>query len=379
MKTVILIGKEGAGKSALFDAMKYLKCTVKMLDINDSQSLFEGAKHADCAVLLFNVANLNSDKIQVQTKMIYALGLPLNIVCITGMDKVSWSQTSFNAAVVEVTTILRRTGYNIRNIAFLPICSRVDDENNLIVPSFISCPKGANLVDYSPHMPWFQYWKRETGRSGEKKGRTFIEALDSIDMMKLEDKPLRISVEDAYVVKERTLVLGTVECGILDHEKPIFIVPGNLETKIHEIQNGNGKPREKIAFFIDNVMIRKGSVCGPCPPNLGFLMETLSFCAFVVVSEGREISLKDYEVEVHNARVMAQLTEFIARVDRRTGNTIDSSPCSLKSGDAGIVRFKPKSPFFIEVFSAVPSLSRLSIRDYDFVAFGITKSVEQKK
>lgn len=88
------------------------------------------------------------------------------IVCLNKMDEktVNYSEDRYNEIKKEVSTYLKKVGYNPNNVPFVPI----------------SGWHGDNMIERSSNLPWY-------------KGPTLIEALDAVTPPKRpHDKPLRL-------------------------------------------------------------------------------------------------------------------------------------------------------------------------------------------
>lgn len=88
------------------------------------------------------------------------------IVCTNKMDEktVNYSEERYNEIKKELSTFLKKVGYNPEKIPFIPISGWAGD----------------NMIDRSTNMPWY-------------KGPCLIEALDNVIPPKRPiDKPLRL-------------------------------------------------------------------------------------------------------------------------------------------------------------------------------------------
>jgi len=88
------------------------------------------------------------------------------IVCTNKMDDktVNWGQERYEEIKKEVSSYLKKVGYNPEKIPFIPISGWLGD----------------NMIEKSPNLAWY-------------KGPTLLEALDQIIPPKrLTDKPLRL-------------------------------------------------------------------------------------------------------------------------------------------------------------------------------------------
>ncbi|ELK00513.1 Elongation factor 1-alpha 1 [Pteropus alecto] len=104
----------------------------------------------------------------------------------------SYSQKRYEEIVKEVSTSIKKTGYNPDTVAFVPI----------------SGWNGDNMLEPSATMPWFKGWK-VTHKDGSASGTTLLEALDCILPTYPTDKPLRLPLQDVY----KTGGIGTVPVG----------------------------------------------------------------------------------------------------------------------------------------------------------------------
>jgi elongation factor 1-alpha len=88
------------------------------------------------------------------------------IVCANKMDDktVNYDKSRFNEIKNEVSDYLKKVGYNVGRIPFVPISGWVGD----------------NMLEKSPNLAWYE-------------GPTLLEALDSVEIPKRPfDKPLRL-------------------------------------------------------------------------------------------------------------------------------------------------------------------------------------------
>ena len=86
------------------------------------------------------------------------------------------SQKRYKEIVKEVSTYIKKIGYNPDTVAFVPISGR----------------NGDNMLEPSANMPWFKGWK-VAHKDGNDSGTTLLEALDCIlPPTRPTDKPLHL-------------------------------------------------------------------------------------------------------------------------------------------------------------------------------------------
>ena len=82
---------------------------------------------------------------------------------------------------------------------------------------------------------------------------------------------------------------------------------------------------------------------------------------------------------IHTAQFAGQITELIEKKDPKTGQTAQTKPDFIKTGDVAIVRIKPLKPIVIEKFADFPPLGRFALRDMgQTVAAGVVLDVKPK-
>lgn len=93
-------------------------------------------------------------------------------------------QARFDEIKKEVSSYIKKIGYNPASVAFVPI----------------SGWHGDNMLEPSSKMPWFKGWQIER-KDGNAEGKCLIEALDAIQPpSRPTDKPLRLPLQDVYKI-----------------------------------------------------------------------------------------------------------------------------------------------------------------------------------
>ncbi len=307
------------------------------------KNMITGASQADAAVLVMDVV----EKVQPQTRehifLARTLGINQLIVAINKMDRANYDQKEYEAAKEAVSKILRMVGYKIDEIPFIPV----------------SAYYGDNVAKKSDKTPWYN-------------GPTLIEALDMLQPPPRPiDKPLRMPIQDVFTVTGvGTVVVGRVETGVLKVGDKVIIMPpakvGDVRSiETHHLKINEAKPGDNVGGNIRGVEkkdIKRGDVLGHVsnPPTV---VEEI-VARIIVLWHPTAISVGYAPVmHVHTATVPAQITEIIAKLDPRTGQTIEHKPQFIKQGDAAIVKIKPLKPVVAEKFADFPALGRFALRD----------------
>nr|XP_054093312.1 putative elongation factor 1-alpha-like 3 [Callithrix jacchus] len=152
-----------------------------------------GTSQIDCAVQIVAAAVGESEaglSRNGQTKehalLAYTLGVKQLIVGINKMDSTEPpdSQKRYEEIIKEVSSYIKKIGYNPNTVAFVPISGWNDD----------------NMLEPSANMPWFKGWK-VTREDGNASGTILLEALDCIlPPTHPTDKPLRLPLRGVYKI-----------------------------------------------------------------------------------------------------------------------------------------------------------------------------------
>jgi elongation factor 1-alpha len=349
--------------------------------------MITGTSQADCAVLIiaagvgeFEAGISKNGQTREHALLAYTLGVKQMIIGVNKMDSTEppYSEARYNEIKKEVSTYIKKVGYNPDAVAFVPI----------------SGWHGDNMIEESSNMSWFKGWSIKRKVPGKKEettteGKTLIDALDAIiPPERPTDKPLRLPLQDVYKIGGiGTVPVGRVETGVLKPGMVVTFAPQNLSTEVksvemHHEQLAEAVPGDNVGFNVKNVSvkdIRRGNVCGDSkndPPK-----ETGDFVAQVIVLNHPGQIQPGYApvLDCHTAHIACKFSEFLKKIDRRSGKELEDSPKILKSGDAAMIRLIPSKAMCVEAFSEYPPLGRFAVRDMkQTVAVGVIKEVTKK-
>ncbi|XP_068956253.1 elongation factor 1-alpha 1-like [Petaurus breviceps papuanus] len=282
-----------------------------------------------------------------------------------------YSQKRYEEMVKEVSSYIKKIGYNPDIVAFVPI----------------SGWNGDNMLEPSSNMPWFKGWK-VTRKDGNANGTTLLEALDCILPPTCPtDKPLRLPLQDVYKIGRNGIPIGRVETGVLKPGMVVTFAPVNVTTEVKSVEMhhealSEALPGDNVGFNMKNVSgkdVRRGNVAGDSkndPP-----MEAAGFTAQVIILNHPGQISAGYAplLDCHTAHIACKFAELKEKIDRRSGKKLEDGPKFLKSGDAAIVDMVPGKPMCVESFSDYPPLGRFTVRDMrQAVAVGVIKAVDKK-
>ncbi|XP_019637087.1 PREDICTED: elongation factor 1-alpha [Branchiostoma belcheri] len=228
------------------------------------KNMITGTSQADCAVLIvaagtgeFEAGISKNGQTREHALLAYTLGVKQLIVGVNKMDSTEppYSEARFNEITKEVSTYIKKVGYNPKAVAFVPI----------------SGWHGDNMLEASGNMGWYKGWSIER-KEGNASGKTLFNALDSILPPKRPtDKPLRLPLQDVYKIGGiGTVPVGRVETGILKPGMVVTFAPVNLTTEVKSVEMHHESlpealPGDNVGFNVKNVSvkeIKRGMVAG---------------------------------------------------------------------------------------------------------------------
>lgn len=350
-----------------FETKKYFYTLIDAPGHRDFiKNMITGASEADVAILVVSTKSGETEaatdpggQAREHAFLSRTLGVGQMTVALNKMDDSNYSEARYKEVKETVEKMLRLVGYNTTKINFIPV----------------SGWKGDNLVKKSENMPWY-------------KGPTLNEALDMFDPPeKPTGKPLRIPIQDVYTITGvGTVPVGRVETGVLRANEKVIVMPSGVTGEVksietHHTQMESAEAGDNIGFNlrgVDKKSIKRGDVIGPVnnPPSVA-----KEFEAQIIVIHHPTAMAPGYTpvLHAHTAQVAATLSEFIAKIDPKTGGATEDKPKFLKTGDAAIVRIRPVRPLAIETFKEFPEIGRFALRDMGTtIAAGVVKAITEK-
>ncbi|KAF7661702.1 hypothetical protein LDENG_00255710 [Lucifuga dentata] len=346
------------------------------------KNMITGTSQADCAVLIvaagvgeFEAGISKNGQTREHALLAFTLGVKQLIVGVNKMDSTEppYSQARYEEITKEVSSYIKKIGYNPATVAFVPI----------------SGWHGDNMLEPSTNMSWFKGWKIER-KEGNASGTTLLDALDAIlPPSRPTEKPLRLPLQDVYKIGGiGTVPVGRVETGILKPGMVVTFAPANLTTEVKSVEMHHESlpeacPGDNVGFNVKNVSvkeIRRGNVAGDSKNNPPKQCDTFNAQVIILNHPGQINEGYAPVLDCHTAHIACKFSELIEKIDRRSGKKLEDNPKFVKSGDAAIIKLIPSKPMCVESFSEYPPLGRFAVRDMrQTVAVGVIKSVVPKE
>ena len=345
------------------------------------KNMITGTSQADCAVLIvaagtgeFEAGISSNGQTREHALLAYTLGVKQLIIGVNKIDSTEppYSEARFNEIKAEVSNFIKKVGYNPDAVAFVPI----------------SGWHGDNMIEASDKLPWYKGWEiqRKDDAGGNLKGKTLLEALDSIHPpSRPTGKPLRLPLQDVYKIGGiGTVPVGRVETGVLKPGMVVAFAPGGLTTEVksvemHHEQLAEAVPGDNVGFNVKNLSvkdIRRGNVCGDSKNDPPKAAEKFNAQVIIMNHPGQISNGYAPVLDCHTAHIACKFHEITAKLDRRSGKSTEDNPKFIKMGDAALVDMIPQKPMCVETFAEYPPLGRFAVRDMrQTVAVGVIKSV----
>merc|ERR1712176_719903 len=332
-------------------------------------NMITGTSQADAAILMiasdvggFEAGFSKEGQTREHALLAQTMGVKQMIVAVNKMDdsSVKYSEKRYNEIKSELTTYLKKVGYKVDTMPFIPI----------------SGWEGDNMLEASSNMPWY-------------KGPCLLDALDALNPPKRpSEKPLRLPLQDVYKIGGiGTVPVGRVETGTLKAGMVVTFGPLGITTEVksvemhHEVVD-EALPGDNVGFNVKNLSvkdIKRGYVCSDSKNDPA--QDTEMFVAQVIVLNHPGQIQNGYTpvLDCHPSHIACMFAKIRAKVDRRNGKVTEDEPQNIKSNDAAMVELVPQKPMVVETFSTYAPLGRFAVRDMrQTVAVGVIKEVTKK-
>ncbi|MDO8212327.1 adenylyl-sulfate kinase [Conexibacter sp. CPCC 206217] len=345
-----------------------------------TRNMFTGASTADLAIVLVDARHGVVTQTRRHTQISALLGIRHVVTCVNKMDLVGWDRDRFDAVAADVRELAERL--------------RIADP--LVLP--ISALHGDNVVDRSPHTPWYD-------------GPPLLEHLEQVDVAADRDLArLRLPIQ--WVARpagsRRRGYAGQLAAGTLRAGDPVIVMPAGTRTTVTAVDTlddaaGGGAatagasgaadgasaassdgavavpPLSVTVELADDIDVGRGDVLvspGSEPPAARELEATICWMAQEPLRPGRRYALK------HTTRtVRATVQALHERIDPET-LLAEREPAALALNDIGRVTLRTSSVVLADPYAenrVTGAFVLIDEHDNDTVAAGLVLSAREVK
>ncbi len=201
------------------------------------KNMITGASNAEIAILLVDVIEGVKEQTKKHAQILQLLGFSDIIILINKMDKINYEEEKFKKVKRSIKELFNKLNLN----------------SKFIVP--ISAKNGDNINKKSQKMPWYN-------------DNSVIKILDSLEYKEnLDQKYLRLVVQDVYKKLDKRIVVGKIHTGELKKGDQIVLSPSESSTKIKCFEDWPDNSRDKaksgecVSFTLeDETFVQRGEI-----------------------------------------------------------------------------------------------------------------------
>lgn len=329
-------------------------------------NMISGASQADIAILVissrkgeFETGFERGGQTREHAMLARSIGVKRMVVVINKMDDptVNWSKDRYDECVSKLVPYLKQCGFaQGKDLDILPISG--------FTGANLKNPVGKEIC------PWYD-------------GPSFLQLLDNLPSFERKlAAPFMMPIQDK--MKEMgTVVSGKIESGMVTRGQKLMLMPNRKEVEVSAIYFEDDEVKQ--AKSGDIIRLRLKGVEEE-EVSAGFVLcdadkpinAVQRFVARINVVEHKNIICPGYSaiLHVHNLAEEVVLTDFLFRLDPKTGEKVAKSPKFIKQGQSALVVIQCHGMICLETYEAHPQLGRFTLRDEGkTVAIGTVKKL----
>ncbi len=295
------------------------------------KNMITGSSQAEAAVLIIDAFEGIRDQTKRHAYLLGMLGLRQVCVLLNKMDLIEYSREKFNELKERITQFLE--GVHIRPTFILPI----------------SAIHGENVATPSEKISWFD-------------GPTVLEALDTFEPLKVEEKPLRFPVQDIYSIDGKKVLVGRIEAGTLAREDRVYLLPEKKKVTLKSIEKFLDKDIVSAQFGESVGIILKGRHRLKRGQILaGDLSSKISdqIHANIFWMDSKPYQMGDPLLfRCVTQEVPCRIEKIYKKFDPASMEWTEETPSSILGAEVANVLFHLDKPIVVDPFNDIPEMGR---------------------
>jgi small GTP-binding protein len=295
------------------------------------KNMITGTSQAEAALLIIDSLEGIRDQTKRHAYILGMLGLKQICVLLNKIDLVDYSRDKFNQLKGQITSFLDQL--NIRPRFILPI----------------SAIKGDNVAHPSMQIPWFN-------------GPTVLEALDTFEELKVEEKPLRFPIQDIYTMNGKKILVGRIEAGRLRRMESVYLLPEKKKVEVKSIEKFLEDHYEEAGFeesigvcLKGNPRVRRGQILsGDLSSTISNTIRTNLFWMDAQgYQEGDSLLFRCVTQEIP-----CRIEKIDRKFDPASMEWFEENASSIRAAEVASALLKLESPVVVDPFNDIPEMGR---------------------
>lgn len=302
------------------------------------KNMVSGAASAEAAILMVDA----KEGIQEQSKrhgyILSLLGIKKVYVAINKMDLVDYSEEKYEQIKSDFNKFLNTL--DVYPLNYIPV----------------SAINGENIATKSDKTPWYT-------------GESILDSIDSLEKAKgVDERPLRLPVQDIYKFDDRRIIAGRIESGSLSVGDEIVILPSNKTTKVKTIEYWQEKDKKdtvtagmSVGITVeDEFFYNRGDIISHTD-NIPVVTDTFKGNLFWLGKDDL-VKNKKYKLKLATLEIECEIEKIDRVIDASTLETIEDGE-RVKRNDVSEITIKTKSPIALDEFTEIEATGRFVLVD----------------
>lgn len=302
------------------------------------KNMVTGASQAEASILIVDVTRGAEEQTMRHAYILKLLGIDRVILAVNKMDLINYDKEKYTRVARQCEKYLRAIGITLQHM----------------IP--VSAYNGDNIVKPSQRMNWY-------------KGPTILEALDSLDVIRME-YDFRLPVQDHYTINGDRVYVGNILSGCISRRSEVTVYPGGENAVVKEILTFEGRLEKAcrpkaIGLILSGFSPKRGDIIARGGrPTVAKNVRSTILC---LIGEVREN--ESYLFRCTTQEVKCKVRRIEDKVDVETLERLPSTGV-LKQAEIGTVYIEFEHPVVLEKVIVLPELGRFVLLKNGIIVAG---------